>query len=188
MGYIVVIAILVLLRSIDLYITYRITPDLTLEWNPLVSSLHFGWKELIITQLVFVLLGVLAFQRYATRIRCPVDKPGLGIVQFVYFYFNRHEADIQNWMKSFFKFPNKYYLRINGAFIGFVVVCSFILASAFAIAHNLLILYAVDAYLDFVYNYNNQYMVSVWALIVILGANLFFVLEYREYRKTMSQV
>lgn len=180
--YLFLLVSLLLLRITDLYITYQITPDLSEEWNPLVSKLGLGWSGLMVTQIILVLVALIAYQRFANRIQCPVDKPGLNIAQFVFYYFNGRDLDTRSWFKCFFKLPSKYYLKVNGAFIGFVVVASFISSSVFAILHNLLVLYGVNAYLDFVYDYNSTYVLFVFVFLVTLSANIFFLLEFRQYR------
>jgi len=45
-----VFSLLFCLRAGDLYITHKITPDLQLEWNPLVSQFHFSWLGLLVAR------------------------------------------------------------------------------------------------------------------------------------------
>ena len=180
--YLLLFLVLITLRTFDLYVTYKITPDLMFEWNPLVTHMAFSWGGLVVTQLIIVLFALWGYQRYANRNRSQVTQPGLGLRRFVFHYFNGHDANWSNWTRCFFKLPNKHYLKANGAFIGFVLVVSCIAISLFAIAHNLLILSGLAVYLEFVYENSSLYFMSVFIGTVLLSANLFFVTEFRAYR------
>lgn len=181
--YLLLFLALVSLRAIDLYITYKITPDLSFEWNPLVTQMQFSWTGLLLIQLLLVLLALLAYQRYAGRVRNPVDVPDLGLRRFVFYYFNGFDASWSNWSKGVFRLPNRRYLRANGAFIGFVIISSYIAVSIFAIVHNLFILEGASTYLKFVAENSHIYFLSVFVSIVLVSANLFFVTEFNAYRK-----
>lgn len=187
MKYFGVFIFLILLRTTDLYITYLITPDLSQELNPLISKLALGWSGFLPVQFLLILLALLGYQRFSSRLHCPVNRPGLGLVKFVYYYFNQREPDTRIWIKGFFRLPDKYYLKANGAFIGFVVFAGFIFVSLFAILHNLLILAGVDSYLEFVINFSRPYMISVYVLLVLISANIFFLMEYRRYRMVVAE-
>ncbi len=171
----------------DLYITYRITPDLSSEWNPLISHFNLSWMGFIAAQTFLVLLAVVGYHRYAQRIRKPVDTPGLHLPQFVYYYFNGHEATPRQWAKGFLRLPTKRYLKINGAFIGFVIASSFMLTSVFAIVHNVLILRGIGSYIEFVIEHGDVYLPAVFILLVVLSANVFFVMEYKVYRELVQE-
>lgn len=182
--YLLLFLALVTLRAIDLYITYKITPDLSFEWNPLVTQMQLSWTGLLVTQLILVLFALLAYQRYAGRVRNPVDVPGLGLRRFVFYYFNGFDASWANWSKAIFRLPNRHYLKANGAFIGFVIICSYIAVSIFAIVHNLFILDGTSSYLDFVADNSQVYFLSVFISIVLTSANLFFMTEFKAYRRS----
>jgi hypothetical protein len=53
-SYIGAIAAILGLRFLDLYVTYRYTPDLKVEWNPLISLFGASWPGLILTQIAIV--------------------------------------------------------------------------------------------------------------------------------------
>ncbi|MDH4273435.1 MAG: hypothetical protein OEW08_00200 [Gammaproteobacteria bacterium] len=127
-------------------------------------------------------LALFGYGSYARRIRDPVDKPGLPLRQFVFYYFNGREACWKNWAQSFMKMPDRRYLKVRGEFLGFVLVVSIILASVFAIAHNTLIFVDAQAYSEFVRIHGDVYLPVVLVLCVTLSANLFFLLEFNTYR------
>ena len=134
-------------------------------------------------QFLLVLVALVGYQRYSSRIRCPVSQPGPGLVSFVYYYFNGTRPTPRHWTRAFFKMPDKRYLKVSGAFIGFVIFMSFILASVFAITHNLLILLKVRHYMDFVVQHSSTYMVSVYVSLVVISANTFFLIEFFKYKR-----
>lgn len=56
----------------DLYLTYKATPDLKKEGNPLVQNFNFGWKGLITVNLItYIIYFILAI--YAYIIFKPID-------------------------------------------------------------------------------------------------------------------
>lgn len=54
-----------LITAADLTLTYFATPDLKYEGNPLVTNLQFGWKGLIITNVItFLVYFIMALYAY----------------------------------------------------------------------------------------------------------------------------
>ena len=185
--YLSVFLAIVMLRAADLYIAWRLSPDLAAEWNPLVSQLKMSWAGLLGVQCLLIALAVVAWQRYETRQRLPVTEPGLGLMRFVYYYFNGRDFTARSWTADIFRLPDRQRLKVRGAFIGFVLTISFVLVSLFAVTHNLLILTQVGSYIDFIVTHHSTYLVSVFVAIVFVSANLFFVLEFREYLTRVSE-
>jgi hypothetical protein len=177
--------LLILLRGLDLYVTYRITPDLSREWNPLVSGLGFDWFAFILVQLLVIGLAIVGYHYFHQRERRPVPKPGLGLTQFIYYYFNEREMSLSHWWRSHFRRPGKRYFDAHLAFIGFVITLSVVLVSIFAIAHNLAVWAELDAYSAFLFEYADIYFFSVFVLLVAISAKVFFVMEYAYYRRSV---
>ncbi len=173
---------LLILRAMDLYLTYKITPDLTQEWNPLVSYFNMSWQGFMLIQLMLVLVGLVAFHRYSQRMKKPVDKPGLPMYRYIFYYFNACDLSWKNWLHSFVRIPNKLYFRKSSAFCGFSIAASFVLVSLFAIIHNILILGDYPAYNQFLFEYNKIYVPSVYLSLVLSSCLAFFMIEYKRYK------
>jgi len=174
--------VLVFLRICDLYLTYQITPDLSREWNPLVSYFNLSWQGFLGVQLLLVCIALMAYHRYEQRKRNPVDKPNLPPVRFAFYYLNGYEFSWRNWIESFLRLPNKQRFMKSSVFTGFVIAASCILASLFAITHNLLILGEFPAYHKFIHFNNQLYLPSVYLTLVTTSCLTFFVIEYNKYK------
>lgn len=180
--YLLVFLFLILLRALDLYITYRITPDLEFEWNPLVNYFNLSWSEFILVQLLLVGIPFSGYIVFRRRKRFQIKKPNLSLVKFVFHHFNGHDANISQWSKSFFQFPNKRKRQVHFAFAGFLVAISAILASLFAIVNNLFILFENLSYINFLSEHRVTYIPFMLALIVFISAQIYFLIEYLSYR------
>ncbi|MDH5729235.1 MAG: hypothetical protein OEZ58_09610 [Gammaproteobacteria bacterium] len=170
-----------------MYITYLLSPGLHEEWNPLVSHFEMSWNGLLVSQLLLVCLVLLGWSRYLLRQRNPVSEPGLNLLRFVYFYFNGRDFTVTSWVKSFYTLPSKHYMKSNGAFIGFCLAMSTIIASIFAIVHNLLLLFQVNPYIQLIVADLSLYFISIFTLTVLLSANIFFIREYRQYKQKTAR-
>ena len=54
--YITAITYILLLRILDLGLTFIYTPDLRYEWNPVVSVFNYSWIGMLITQVLIICL------------------------------------------------------------------------------------------------------------------------------------
>jgi len=66
--FISIFLLIIITRVADIVFTYQYTPDLKNEANPLVVHLGFGWKEIIIIQLVAIIyIGYLLYGHIYNR-------------------------------------------------------------------------------------------------------------------------
>ncbi len=174
-----VLSMILGLRIADLGITYLVTPDLGMEWNPLVSQFNLPWAGLLLSQGLLVTAIFYGYLTYQRRVQLPVKTPGLNLLGFTLRYFNGDEPD---WRRRMFFIPDRAYLRAHLAFLGFIITVSAIKVSLFAILHNLLILVEYNAYLDFVLRFGHHYVLTVLLVIIATSAMLFFITEFLAYR------
>lgn len=180
--YLIFFIVLLSLRMADLYLTYQITPDLSREWNPLVSYFNLSWQGFVGVQFMLVLLALFAFHNYKIRILNPVDKYGLNMHRFIYYYFHGQDFSFNHFKQNLVTMPSKRKLKLSRAFNGFVLAASFVLVSLFAILHNILILGDFPWYHIFVHRYNELYLPSVYISLVAGSCLVFFVREYQRYK------
>lgn len=188
MGKKLLIALLVImlcLRATDIYITYLITPDLSQEWNPLVSFFGHSWGGLLAVQIVLFMVAAFCAHKsvYHDAFSCyPI---GFNYREFVYFHFNERTDPPRRWIAKFFKFPkvNRVSLTRHFAFICFVYFSTFISVSIFAIVNNSLIYYEMPAYMEFVYRYSNAYILGVFVVSIFINAQIYFYIGYSRYKR-----
>lgn len=174
---------LIILRFFDLFITYRYTPDLTCEWNPLVSLFGISWFGFIATQLLIVLfVGILMYFYFNRKPRTNTALPDLSFNDFIYIYFF---GKIVPWPQRIFTMPNNPIVHLE--FNGFILMCASIVISAFAIINNLLLMYQNAAYSMFVEKHHHTFFPVFLAAVVLLCTQLFFSLEYRKYRRDTTK-
>jgi len=182
-NYIIFFLFLCLLRVADLYLTYRITPDLSMEWNPVVSYFGLSWAGFLAIQLTLVLVATFAYSMFVNRKQLVVDKSGLGLSRFVYHYFHGEDLSWGQWSSNIFRFPQQRYIEAHRGFIGFTIVSGVIMVSVFAIIHNILVLNEHDNYLHFVTQAGYVYFATMFIGMVVVSAHLFFMIEYNAYRR-----
>ncbi len=178
-----VLALMLFLRAGDIYITYKITPDLSQEWNPLVSIFGHSWQGLLSVQVV--LFSVAAFCVYYSIYNNAFTAytKGLSYGKFVYFHFNGKIDPPMQWLAKFFKLPqfDSESLSKHFAFICFVYFSTFMTVSLFAIFNNILVYMQVEPYLEFVHKYSNIYILSTFVLSIFINAQIYFYWGYRRY-------
>lgn len=175
--YIATVLTLLLLRMTDLFLTWIYTPDLTAEYNPVVSVLGSSWQGLITVQLVF-LLAVALFGTFAFFSEPPkVTMKGLNMPDFIYCYFF-HE--LRPWPQRFFTRPSDH--RPHLIFNGFMFISVALLISIFAILNNALLILRVNWYETFLANHYVSYFPTVFISIVTLSFFLFFGKSYSNYK------
>lgn len=163
--------LLFVLRVLDLYITWRVTPDLEHEVNPMVRWFNVGWTAFITTQFILFILISSCFAWYLWGRDWRVEKKGLGYFQFInQYYFKWKESSKDAHLKIFC----------------FVVPVASIIVSALAIAHNLLLVNEIETYVFFLYRFH-RVAVPVAALgTVIFSAHLAFRIEFRRYTRQFA--
>ncbi|MBK9108571.1 MAG: hypothetical protein IPM92_09440 [Saprospiraceae bacterium] len=90
-------------RFYDAYCTYKYTPNLSKEANPLVTMLGMSWTPLIIT---IGLLTVYTIYVYSIRVFKPIDLfPSEKEYSFGYFLGYTYLGHKEPWTSIFYKFP-----------------------------------------------------------------------------------
>jgi hypothetical protein len=181
-SYIGAITAILGLRFLDLYVTYRYTPDLKFEWNPLISLFGVSWPGLILTQITIVaFISVLMFF-YFNREPAKIAQDGLSFTNFIYVHFF---GKLRPWPARIFTMPTnvKRHLVFNGFL--FMMITSII--SGFAIAHNALLIARAGFYIKFVSKYYGIYFPACFIAATIFSLNLFFAIEYLSYQRTQKR-
>src|SRR5665811_850248 len=83
-----VILLILVLRIVDLLITYHYTPDLSFEFNPLVSVFGAKWLAFIALQLIIVTFISYVMHFFFFKEQNVIDKNDLSLFDFFYYYFN----------------------------------------------------------------------------------------------------
>jgi hypothetical protein len=177
------IAAILTLRFLDLFVTYRFTPDLKAEWNPLVSFFGASWAGLIVTQIAIVAFVAWLMFFYFNRKPVETVLPNLSFNDFVYVYFF---GKLRPWPARVFTMPTN--LRRHLVFNGFLFFLITTIISIFAIAHNLMLMSRVDFYVRFVAHYYSIYFPACFIGITLFSVYVFFGMEYFRYRRMQKKV
>lgn len=182
--YITAITYILLLRILDLGLTFIYTPDLRYEWNPVVSVFNYSWIGMLITQVLIIclILTVMSFYFFKKPIiNLPDD---LSFKDYIYFYFhNEKKSKKRKYLK-----PTRQTLERVLAYNGFILMTLAISISYLAIINNIMVIRKVRAYSNFIVQYGNVFYISVLVVMAILSFMLFFTIEYRSYRKKLFKV
>ena len=182
--YITAITYILLLRILDLGLTFIYTPDLKYEWNPVVSVFNYSWIGMLITQVLIIclILTVMSFYFFKKPIiNLPND---LTFKDYIYFYFhNEKKSKKRKYLK-----PTRQTLDRVLAYNGFILMTLAISISYLAIINNIMVIRKVRAYSNFIVQYGNVFYISVLVVMAILSFMLFFTIEYRSYRKKLFKV
>jgi len=178
-SYIITILWIVLLRFLDLYITFRYTPDLECEWNPLVSLFGVSWSGFIATQVLIVLFVATLMFFYFNRKPTKMVYNGLSFDDFIYTYFF---GSPRPWPIRMLSFPTNPQPHL--VFNGFIFMLMTILISNFAIINNILLMAHVEGYAEFVARYHHIYFPVSFAAILVLSLYTFFAIEYAKYKES----
>jgi hypothetical protein len=169
------------LRFLDLYVTYRYTPDLRVEWNPLVSFFGVSWSGFILMQvLVTAFVSAMMFF-YFSREPTVITQHNLSFNDFVYVYFF---GKFRPWPRRIFSWPKN--LKRHLVFMGFLFMLITLFISSFAIVHNLMLIVRIDSYVKFVAKYYGVYFPACFLIITVLSVTLFFAIEYLNYHRTQK--
>ncbi len=178
------LVLMLLLRVGDIYITYLVTPDLSQEWNPLISFFGHSWLGLLIAQVALYLIAVFCVYYSISKNAFSSYKKGLRYSEFVYYHFNGKIDPPKQWVAKFFKLPkfSSDSLVKHFAFICFIYSATFITASLFAVLNNILIYVEFDSYIRFVYRYSNMYILGIFILSIFINAQIYFYWGYSRYK------
>ncbi len=170
---------LVFVRAIDALVTYTITPDLSLEGNPLVLFANQGWTTLLIVNLIVVCLSILLLH---FSIRYPADsypkESNYNFREFVshYLYNDKH-----SFHKIYFFVPHN--RKVILSFCGFLFPRVFISWSLLIIIHNLCMIHS-SVYLH--YNLYWNLWLYVYTFLVPITFYYFWKFFRTEYEKYLS--
>jgi len=182
--YITAITYILLLRFLDLALTFIYTPDLRYEWNPVVSVFNYSWIGMLVTQIFIVsfILAVMSFYFFKKPIiNLPED---LSFKDYIYFYFhNEKKTKKRQYIK-----PTRQTLDRVLAYNGFILMTLAISVSYLAIINNIMVIRKVRAYSNFISDHGSVFYISVLVIMAILSFLLFFTLEYRSYRRKLIKV
>lgn len=166
---------LLVTRGLDILTTYRATPSLAEEANPLTSVLGFEWPALLVWNALIVALLIAAAWRAIckTAPTLPV-KAGLHFDAFVSDWWFGDETT--PWWHALFRLPRD--PRLMWYALGRVAPPIVIVMGVIAAAHNS-------------HNYLNRSMLVMVVTLIyvtavgasILGLYLFFRSEFRRYRR-----
>ena len=182
--YITAITYIILLRIADLGLTFIYTPNLKYEWNPIVSVFDYSWIGMLITQILIIsfIIAVMSFYFYKKPLSgLPND---LSFNEYIYYYFHNEKKSKK---RKWFKLTRQNINRVL-AYNGFILMTLSISISYLAIINNLMIIYKVRSYSNFIGQYGNFLYLSILVILAILSFVLFFIIEYRSYKNNLVQV
>ncbi len=182
--YITAITYIILLRIVDLGLTFIYTPNLKHEWNPVVSVFNYSWIGMLITQIfiISIIIAVMSFYFYKKPL---TDLPhDLSFNEYIYYYFHNERKTKK---RKGFK-PTRQNINRVLAYNGFILMTLSISISYLAIINNLMIIYKVRSYSQFIGQYGNFLYLTILIIMAILSFILFFIMEYKSYRKNLDKV
>jgi hypothetical protein len=111
-----------------------------------------------------------------------VDLPDdLSFNEYIYYYFhNQKRTKEKKWLKY-----NRITINRILAYNGFILMTMAISISYLAIINNIMVIYTVKSYSRFIGQYGNLFYLSILIVMAISSFLLFFVMEYRSYRKSL---
>ena len=182
--YITAITYIILLRFVDLGLTFIYTPNLKYEWNPVVSVFNYSWFGMLITQILVIgiIIAVMSFYFYKKPI---ADLPDdLSFNDYIYYYFhNQKKTKKKKWLKY-----NKRNIKRVLAYNGFILMTLAISVSYLAIINNLMVIYKVNPYSNFISQYGSYFYISILIIMAILSFILFFAMEYKTYKNQLVRI
>ena len=182
--YITAIAYIILLRIVDLGLTFIYTPNLRYEWNPIVSVFSYSWVGMLITQILIVglIIAVMSFYFYKKPLSgLPND---LSFNEYIYYYFhNQKRTSSRKW----YNLPRQKMNRVL-AYNGFILMILVISTSYLAIINNLMVIFKVRSYSNFIIQYGNSLYITILIIMAISSFILFFILDYRSYKDNLVKV
>ena len=108
----------------------------------------------------------------------------LSFKDYIYFYFhNEKKTKKRQYLK-----PTRQTLDRVLAYNGFILMTLAISVSYLAIINNIMVIRKVRVYSNFISDHGNVFYISVLVIMAILSFLLFFILEYRSYRRKLIQV
>ncbi len=182
--YITTAGYIILLRLLDLGLTFFYTPELHYEWNPVVSVFGYSWMGMLVTQILLIsfIIFVMSFYFY----KKPLSNPphDLSFKEYIYYYFhNKKRTSKKKWLDF-----NRRSLERVLAYNGFILMTLSISVSYLAIINNILIIRQVRAYSYFIYNHSDVFFPILLIVLAVSSFYLFFILEYRTYKNKLEKI
>lgn len=176
--YCFVILIIFSLRILDLMITFHYTPDLSFEFNPVVSVFGASWSSFIVIQLIlFVFLSfIISFYFFTEKNK--IEKTGLSFFDFIHFYFH---GELKPLHARFSLYPKD--IRRHLSFNGFLFMVLSIGVSVFAVIHNLLLVHSINWYEFLIVHYHKTVFSLLMVLSIVISSLTYFLIEYSVYKK-----
>ncbi|MFC1581524.1 hypothetical protein ACFL3L_01335 [Candidatus Neomarinimicrobiota bacterium] len=174
--YFITILLLFLLRALDLFLTYIYIPDLSNEYNPIVSLFGASWIGLISVQLVcLIIIAIIGFFYFKQRSIIVLEK-NLNFTEFIYCYFNN---ELKPWRQRLWSSSVNFESHI--IFFGFISISGAILVSILAILNNFLLIMDIVWYRQFLTSNYKIFFPAIFFLVIISLILLFFKREYSDY-------
>ncbi|MBK9980928.1 MAG: hypothetical protein IPP15_00650 [Saprospiraceae bacterium] len=175
-SFILLFIALIILRLLDLWTTYRSTPTLSDEINPLSSIFGGGWLMIILTN--FILVGGILYLHYfytfkytpKTNIRADSYSAYLSMV-----YFNEPGKFYQ----VLYRMPVDRSVLLGH--LGFVLIRALIFGSILAVLNNTFHYYQYTFYIvwcDFI----AHPAFFIYSLILLFFVLCFYYITHREYK------
>ena len=139
---------------------------------------------MLITQVLIVSFILFVMSYYF--LRKPLEDPpdDLSFNEYIYYYFhNQKRTAEKKWLKY-----NRITINRILAYNGFILMTMAISISYLAIINNIMVIYTVKSYSRFIGQYGNYFYISILIIMAILSFLLFFVMEYRSYRKSLIRI
>ncbi len=178
LSYCFVISVIFLLRISDLLITFHYTPDLSFEFNPVVSIFGASWSSFIVIQLtLFIFLSfIISFYFFAEK--NTIEKAGLSFFDFIHFYFH---GELRPLHARFSLYPRN--IRRHLSFNGFLFMVLSIGVSIYAVVHNLLLINRIYWYELLIIQHHKVVFSLLMIAAVITSSLTYFLIEYSIYKK-----
>lgn len=179
LSYCFVISTIFLLRILDLLITFHYTPDLSFEFNPVVSIFGASWSSFIVIQLtLFIFLSfIISFYFFTDKNR--IDKTGLSFFDFIHVYFH---GELKPLRARFTLYPRN--IRRHLSFNGFLFMVLSIGVSIYAVVHNLLLINRIYWYELLIIQHHRVIFSLLLISAVITSSLTYFLIEYSVYKKS----
>ena len=137
--FIILLTLVIITRVFDLLTTYLLTPDLSYESNPFITLFGLGWYGFIIIQLLISMFVIAAnyYSIFKAKIEYPSEKD-LTFDRFqLYYMFGRGIKEKKTSLKLWGV------LKVNTAFIGYLLPRVLILFSTFIIIIHILLYFGI---------------------------------------------
>ena len=170
------ILVLFILRALDLFLTYLYIPNLSKEYNPIVSIFGASWFDFISIQLLLLMIIAFFTYFYFHYPSVKVTEKNLNFTDFIYCFFY---GKPKPWPQRMFSSPKNFTPHM--IFNGFMFASSSIFVSLFAIINNYLLIQNSVWYTQFLIKNYRLFFPVIFLLSIICSFLLFFKRQYSKY-------